>query len=169
MCLPVRILRRSTCETLESLSLHRLSLQVVQAVRGGMLETDAERTFGERLQAVSTWRRLRKLLRQGDTSKGALLAVIWARYVAAGTRQGVMGLLLVVLLHPHLLHLTQRLEHLCIELCVSRGPIEPFGEGMLVWLAQLKISECDPAGWSGIRACYSVESPGADRARSYMV
>ena len=30
--------------------------------------------------------RIRKLPRQGDTSKGELLAVIWARYVAGGTR-----------------------------------------------------------------------------------
>jgi transposase len=44
--------------TLEPSALHLLRRQVVQAVRGGMSQTDAARTFKASLRAVSTWRRL---------------------------------------------------------------------------------------------------------------
>ncbi|MEP6935566.1 MAG: IS630 family transposase [Nitrospirota bacterium] len=37
---------------------HLLRRQVVQAVRGGLSQTEAARTFGASLRAVSTWRRL---------------------------------------------------------------------------------------------------------------
>jgi transposase len=50
--------RRSDTRTLESLALHLLRQQVVWAGRGGMSQTDAARTFGASLRAVSTWRRL---------------------------------------------------------------------------------------------------------------
>ena len=62
--------------------------------------------------------------------------------------QGVMGPLLVVLLHPlctDLSHLIQRLEYIGIEHIVAIGPIEPFDEGILVRLARLNIPERDPA------------------------
>jgi transposase len=44
--------------TLEPSALHLLRRQVVQAVRGGMSQTDAARTFRASLRAVSKWRRL---------------------------------------------------------------------------------------------------------------
>lgn len=44
--------------TLEPSALHLLRRQVVQAVRGGMSQTDAAHTFRASLRAVSTWRRL---------------------------------------------------------------------------------------------------------------
>ena len=47
--------RRSDAGTLESSALRR---QVVQAVRGGMLQTDVARTVGANLRAVSMLRRL---------------------------------------------------------------------------------------------------------------
>jgi len=43
---------------LESSALHLLRRQVVQAVRGEMSQTDAARTFGASLRAVSKWMRL---------------------------------------------------------------------------------------------------------------
>lgn len=43
---------------LESSALHLLRRQVVQAVRGGMSQTEAARTFGASLRAVSNWMRL---------------------------------------------------------------------------------------------------------------
>jgi transposase len=43
---------------LEPSALHLLRRQVVQAVRSGMSQTEAARTFGASLRAVSTWRRL---------------------------------------------------------------------------------------------------------------
>ena len=49
---------RTDARTLESAALHLLRRQVVQAVRGGMSQTDAARTFGASLRAVSKWRRL---------------------------------------------------------------------------------------------------------------
>jgi transposase len=49
--------RRSDARTLESSALHLLRRQVVQAVRGGMSQTDAARTFGASLRAVRTWKR----------------------------------------------------------------------------------------------------------------
>lgn len=50
--------RRTDARTLEPSALHLLRRQVVQAVRGGMSQTEAARTFGASLRAVSTWRRL---------------------------------------------------------------------------------------------------------------
>jgi transposase len=44
--------------TLEPSALHLLRRQVVQAVRGGMSQTEAARTFKASLRAVSKWRRL---------------------------------------------------------------------------------------------------------------
>jgi len=49
---------RSDARQLESAALHLLRRQVVQAVRGGMSQTEAARTFGASLRAVSKWRRL---------------------------------------------------------------------------------------------------------------
>ena len=46
-----------TERTLELLALHLLRRQVVRAVRGGMLQTAAARTFGGSLRAVSKWMR----------------------------------------------------------------------------------------------------------------
>lgn len=50
--------RQADARTLESAALHLLRRQVVQAVRGGMSQTEAVRTFGASLRAVSKWRRL---------------------------------------------------------------------------------------------------------------
>lgn len=50
--------RRTDARTVEPSALHLLRRQVVQAVRGGMSQTDAARTFGASLRAVSKWRRL---------------------------------------------------------------------------------------------------------------
>ena len=50
--------RRMDARTLEPSALHLLRRQVVQAVRGGMSQTDAAHTFRASLRAVSTWRRL---------------------------------------------------------------------------------------------------------------
>jgi transposase len=50
--------RRSDARKLESSALHLLRRQVVQAVRRGMSQTEAARTFGASLRAVSKWRRL---------------------------------------------------------------------------------------------------------------
>ena len=50
--------RRTDARTLEPSALHLLRRQVVQAVRGGMSQTEAARTFGASLRAVSKWRRL---------------------------------------------------------------------------------------------------------------
>ena len=44
--------------TLKPSALHLLRRQVVQAVRGGMSQTDAAHTFKASLRAVSKWRRL---------------------------------------------------------------------------------------------------------------
>lgn len=52
------MLRRTDARTLEPSALHLLRRQVVQAVRGGMSQTKAARTFGASLRAVSKWRRL---------------------------------------------------------------------------------------------------------------
>jgi transposase len=49
--------RRSDARTLESSVLRR---HVVQAARGGMLQTDAARTFGANFPAVSMLRRLER-------------------------------------------------------------------------------------------------------------
>jgi transposase len=49
---------RSDARKLESSALHLLRRQVVQAVRCGLSQTDAARTFGASLRAVSKWRRL---------------------------------------------------------------------------------------------------------------
>jgi transposase len=49
---------RRDARTLESSALHLLRRQVVQAVRDGMSQTEAARTFGESLRAVSKWRQL---------------------------------------------------------------------------------------------------------------
>ena len=49
---------RMDARTLEPSALHLLRLQVVQAVRGGMSQTDAAHTFRASLRAVSKWRRL---------------------------------------------------------------------------------------------------------------
>jgi transposase len=43
---------------LEPSALHLLRRQAVQAVRGGMSQTDAARTFGASLRAISKWMRL---------------------------------------------------------------------------------------------------------------
>lgn len=50
--------RRLDARTLEPSALHLLRRQVVQAIRGGMSQTDAAHTFRASLRAVSTWRRL---------------------------------------------------------------------------------------------------------------
>lgn len=50
--------KRHDARTLKSSALHLLRRQVVQAVRGGMAQTDAARTFGASLRAVSKWMRL---------------------------------------------------------------------------------------------------------------
>ena len=50
--------RRTDARTLEPSALHLLRRQVVRAVRGGMSQTEAARTFGASLRAVSKWRRL---------------------------------------------------------------------------------------------------------------
>ena len=50
--------RRTDARTLEPSALHLLRRQVVRAVRGGMTQTEAARTFGASLRAVSKWRRL---------------------------------------------------------------------------------------------------------------
>lgn len=50
--------RRTDARTLAPSALHLLRRQVVQAVRGGMSQTEAARTFGASLRAVSKWRRL---------------------------------------------------------------------------------------------------------------
>jgi len=52
------MLRRTDARTLEPSALHLLRRQVVRAVRGGMSQTEAARTFGASLRAVSKWRRL---------------------------------------------------------------------------------------------------------------
>jgi transposase len=52
------MLRRTDARTLEPSALHLLRRQVVRAVRGGMPQTEAARTFGASLRAVSKWRRL---------------------------------------------------------------------------------------------------------------
>lgn len=49
---------RSDARKLESSALHLLRRQVVQAVRDGLSQTEAARTFGASLRAVSKWRRL---------------------------------------------------------------------------------------------------------------
>jgi transposase len=49
---------RRDARTLESSALHLLRRQVVQAVRGGMSQTQAARTFGASLRAVSKWRQI---------------------------------------------------------------------------------------------------------------
>lgn len=49
---------RRDARTLESSALHLLRRQVVQAVRGGMSQTEAARTFGASLRAVSKWRQI---------------------------------------------------------------------------------------------------------------
>jgi transposase len=49
---------RHDARTLESSALHLLRRQVVQAVRRGMSQTEAARTFGASLRAVSKWMRL---------------------------------------------------------------------------------------------------------------
>ena len=51
----LRMPRRTDARTLESSALHLLRRQVVQAVRGGMSQTDAARTFRASLRAVSKW------------------------------------------------------------------------------------------------------------------
>jgi transposase len=50
--------KRNDARTLESSALHLLRRQVVRAVRRGMSQTEAARTFGASLRAVSKWRRL---------------------------------------------------------------------------------------------------------------
>ena len=50
--------RRTDARTLAPSALHLLRRQVVQAVRGGLSQTEAARTFGASLRAVSKWRRL---------------------------------------------------------------------------------------------------------------
>jgi transposase len=50
--------RRRDARTLESSALYLLRRQVVQAVRGGMSQTEAARTFGASLRAVSKWRQI---------------------------------------------------------------------------------------------------------------
>ena len=50
--------RPRDARTLESAALHLLRRQVVQAVHGGISQTDAARTFGASLRAVSKWMRL---------------------------------------------------------------------------------------------------------------
>ena len=52
------MLNRMDARTLEPSALHLLRRQVVQAVRGGMSQTDAAHTFRAILRAVSKWRRL---------------------------------------------------------------------------------------------------------------
>lgn len=49
---------RKDARTLEPSALHLLRRQAVRAVRGGMSQTDAARTFGASLRAVSKWMRL---------------------------------------------------------------------------------------------------------------
>jgi transposase len=49
---------RSDARKLESSALHLLRRQAVQAVRGGMSQTEAARTFGASLRAVSKWMQL---------------------------------------------------------------------------------------------------------------
>jgi transposase len=50
--------KRNDARKLESSALHLLRRQVVQAVRSGMSQTEAARTFGASLRAVSKWMRL---------------------------------------------------------------------------------------------------------------
>jgi transposase len=50
--------KRNDARTLESSALHLLRRQVVRAVRRGMSQTEAARTVGASLRAVSKWRRL---------------------------------------------------------------------------------------------------------------
>ncbi|MEP6959252.1 MAG: IS630 family transposase [Nitrospirota bacterium] len=50
--------KRHDARTLDSSALQLLRRQVVQAVRSGMSQTEAARTFGASLRAVSKWRRL---------------------------------------------------------------------------------------------------------------
>ena len=50
--------RRTDARSLEPSALHLLRRQVVQAVRSGMSQTEAARTFGASLRAVSKWMRL---------------------------------------------------------------------------------------------------------------
>ena len=50
--------KRSDARKLESSALHLLRRQVVQAVRSGMVQSEAARTFGASLRAVSKWMRL---------------------------------------------------------------------------------------------------------------
>lgn len=50
--------KKIDARTLELPALQLLRRQVVQAVRGGMTQTGAARTFGASLRAVSTWMRL---------------------------------------------------------------------------------------------------------------
>ena len=50
--------KKIDARTLELSALQLLRRQVVQAVRGGMTQTGAARTFGASLRAESTWMRL---------------------------------------------------------------------------------------------------------------
>ena len=50
--------RRTDARTLEASALHLLRRQAVRAVRSGMSQTDAARTFGASLRAISKWMRL---------------------------------------------------------------------------------------------------------------
>jgi transposase len=50
--------RRMDARTLESSALYLSRRQAVRAVRGGMSQTDAARTFEASLLAISKWRRL---------------------------------------------------------------------------------------------------------------
>lgn len=50
--------KRNDARKLESSALHLLRRQVVQAVRRGMVQSKAARTFGASLRAVSKWMRL---------------------------------------------------------------------------------------------------------------
>ncbi|WP_202882339.1 hypothetical protein [Candidatus Manganitrophus noduliformans] len=50
--------KRNDARKLESSALHLLRRQVVQAVRRGTVQSEAARTFGASLRAVSKWMRL---------------------------------------------------------------------------------------------------------------
>ncbi|MDO8479526.1 MAG: IS630 family transposase [Candidatus Rokubacteria bacterium] len=83
--------KKIDARTLELSALQLLRRQVVQAVRGGMTQTGAARTFGASLRAVSTWMRLDrdgglralKLKRRGRRPGGGRLNATQAARIRA--------------------------------------------------------------------------------------
>jgi len=85
--------KKIDARTLELSGLQLLRRQVLQAVRGGMAQTEAARTFGASLRAVSKWMRLDregglralKLKRRGRRPGGGRLNATQATRIRALT------------------------------------------------------------------------------------